>query len=105
MYVILLGMVLVLVTSGLQFTGIFYDSLGALTFSQILFVCCMLFEFTGCVVILVYGVEESYVLTEQLKVVFKALIYRVDYDPRAMRILRIIQEYVRFTLIHFKRFL
>eukprot|EP00094_Tigriopus_californicus_P008060 TCALIF_07758-PA protein Name:"Protein of unknown function" AED:0.10 eAED:0.11 QI:0/0/0/0.66/1/1/3/0/225 len=94
MYVILLGMVLVLATSGGQIAAIMYDSVGTLTLCQILFVCCMLFELTGCVVILVYGVEESHVLTEQLKDVFKTLIYRINYDPRAMRILRIIQEYV-----------
>ena len=44
--------------------------------------------------ILVYGVEESDVLTNDLKEVFFKLIYRMDHDERANRILKIVQEYV-----------
>ena len=44
--------------------------------------------------ICVYGVEESKSLTTQLREVFFELIYRMDYDARAARILRIVQEYV-----------
>ena len=54
----------------------------------------MVMEFIGCVCICVYGVEESERLTRQLDDVFKTLIYRVDYDHRAMRVLRMVQEYV-----------
>ena len=66
---------------------------------------CLLLEFIGGIVILVYGVEESDVLTNDLKEVFFKLIYRMDHDERANRILKIVQEYVskhycffRFTL-------
>ena len=55
---------------------------------------CMLLEFIGGIVILVYGVEESDTLTDDLKEVFFKLIYRMDHDERANRILKIIQEYV-----------
>ena len=55
---------------------------------------CLLLEFIGGIVILVYGVEESDVLTNDLKEVFFKLIYRMDHDERANRILKIVQEYV-----------
>ena len=55
---------------------------------------CLLLEFIGGIVILVYGVEESDILTNDLKEVFFKLIYRMDHDERANRILKIVQEYV-----------
>jgi hypothetical protein len=45
---------------------------------------------------LVYGIEESHTLTEELKEVFFRLIYAMDYDPKATQTLRQIQEYVSF---------
>ena len=68
---------------------------------------CLLLEFIGGIVILVYGVEESDVLTNDLKEVFFKLIYRMDHDERANRILKIVQEYVSrnycfFRFIHFE---
>ena len=53
-------------------------------------------EFIGAIVILVYGVEESDVLIKDLKEVFFKLIYKMDWDERANRILKIVQEYVSF---------
>merc|ERR1712066_880508 len=41
-----------------------------------------------------YGVEESKKLIKELDEVFKALIDKWDYDPRASRIMTQIQEYV-----------
>lgn len=43
---------------------------------------------------LVFGMEESPVLVEELKEVFLELIYAMDANPRATRILQKIQEYV-----------
>ena len=43
---------------------------------------------------LVFGMEESPVLVEELKERFFDLIYAMDYNPRATRILQKIQEYV-----------
>jgi hypothetical protein len=48
----------------------------------------------GAVCILIYGVEESKVLTDDLKVIFVRMIYKMDQDPRASRIMKKIQEYV-----------
>lgn len=48
----------------------------------------------GAAFICVYGVEESKVLISELHDVFLVLVYNWDTDPRASRILRIIQEYV-----------
>ena len=45
--------------------------------------------------LVVYGVEESPVLTAQLQQIFLALIHQWDNDPRKSRILRQIMEYVR----------
>ena len=56
-------------------------------------------EFIGAIVILVYGVEESDVLIKDLKEVFFKLIYRMDWDERANRILKIVQEYVSFRYL------
>merc|ERR1712018_532126 len=67
----------------------------ALGFSMFLMGFSLLLEFVGAIVILVYGVEESDVLTNELKDVFFKLIYRMDYDNRANRILKIVQEYVQ----------
>merc|ERR550532_3413810 len=67
----------------------------ALGSSMALMGLCLLLEFIGGIVILVYGVEESDVLTSDLKEVFFKLIYRMDHDERANRILKIVQEYVK----------
>ncbi len=56
--------------------------------------CLMFVEFTGAILICIYGVEESPVLIEQLNEKFLALIYKLDIDPEASRILRQIMEYV-----------
>merc|ERR1711994_554985 len=52
-------------------------------------------EFIGAIIICVFGVEESPVLINQLNEVFMDLIYRMEYDDRARRIMKIIQEYVK----------
>ena len=51
-------------------------------------------DFIGAIIICMYGVEESETLTNQLNEVFNGLIFRMEYDDRARRILKIIQEYV-----------
>ena len=66
----------------------------AMGFSTFLLCLAMLMEFIGAIVILIYGVEESKILTNDLREVFLSLIYRMDQDPRANRILKIVQEYV-----------
>ena len=70
----------------------------ALGFGIFLLAFTMLLEFIGGILIIVYGVEESDVLTSDLKEVFFKLIYRMDYDSRANRILKIVQEYVSLQL-------
>ena len=51
-------------------------------------------ELACAIVILIYGIEESPVLIEQLNQVLLELVYNWDIDPRASRILRQIMEYV-----------
>eukprot|EP00088_Acartia_fossae_P004063 TRINITY_DN11736_c0_g1_i1.p1 TRINITY_DN11736_c0_g1~~TRINITY_DN11736_c0_g1_i1.p1 ORF type:complete len:237 (-),score=18.00 TRINITY_DN11736_c0_g1_i1:64-774(-) len=48
----------------------------------------------GAAIICVYGVEDSHVLKNELHEVLMGLVYAWDSDPRASRILKIIQEYV-----------
>ncbi len=55
----------------------------------------MFIEFTGGILLCIYGVEESPTLIEELNEKFLALIYKWDYDPESSRILRQIMEYVR----------
>eukprot|EP00095_Tigriopus_kingsejongensis_P009401 maker-scaffold379_size191255-snap-gene-0.27 protein:Tk09401 transcript:maker-scaffold379_size191255-snap-gene-0.27-mRNA-1 annotation:"hypothetical protein DAPPUDRAFT_300599" len=94
MYVVMIAMVFAMLTSCFHIYAMAQNSLGSLTLTQIVFAWCMFMEFIGTLVICLYGVEESPLLTDQLNDVFMRLIFRVDYDHRAMRILRIIQEYV-----------
>jgi hypothetical protein len=94
-YVIMLAMVLVVLTSLLQMYSIIVESKGLLGFSACLLSVAWVMELVGAIVICVYGVEESDVLTRELREVFLALIYKFDYDPQAARILKQIQEYVR----------
>jgi hypothetical protein len=68
----------------------------ALGASIFLIVVLFILETVSTVLILVYGVEESDILTADLRDVFWKLIYRMDHDARASRILKIVQEYVRF---------
>lgn len=94
MYVIMIGMVVVIVNMACHIFGLISDSMVTLGVTQVFQVVAMVMEFIGCTCICVYGVEESKKLTKQLHNVFLELIYKIDYDPRAMRVLRMIQEYV-----------
>lgn len=51
-------------------------------------------EFIGTVCICVYGVEESKLLTKELESLVLGLIYNAPHDPRATRVLNMIQEQV-----------
>ena len=66
----------------------------ALGCSIILWIVCWIFSWIGGVIIIVYGVEQSPVLMNSLDEVFWRLIYATNIDPRATRILTIIEEYV-----------
>ena len=101
MYVIMICMVIVFSTMILLTYGTINESSFAMGFSMFLLVVALLLEFIGAIVILVYGVEESDILIKDLKEVFFKLIYRMDYDERANRILKIVQEYVRSFMIHY----
>ena len=92
----MIAMIITAVTMLLLTYGAITEVRFALGFGIALLVLCMILEFIGAIVILVYGVEESDILTADLKEVFFKLIYRMDYDARANRILKIVQEYVRF---------
>ena len=81
-----------------QFYGIMAESRSALGSSIFFFVIAWILDLAGAVCIIVYGVEDSNTLTNQLRRVFLDLIYRMDYDPGASRILKIVQEYVSLAI-------
>lgn len=93
MYVIMFAMVFVIINSALGVYGVIQESMGLLLTNMIIHGISMLLEFIGAIVICIYGVEESDVLTKELNEVFLKLIYKWDEDPRASRILRQIFEY------------
>ena len=95
----MVSMILAAITMLLVTWGAITEVRFALGFGIFLLAFCMLLEFIGAIVILVYGVEESDILTSDLKEVFFKLIYRMDYDSRANRILKIVQEYVSFEAL------
>ena len=51
-------------------------------------------ELIGATVILIWGVEESPTLINELNEVFLDLVYKWDVDPRASSVLRQVMEYV-----------
>lgn len=94
MYVVLVALVLVVLTSILQAYAVIVEAPFALVMSVLLFIICWFLELVGGTLIVVYGVEESDVLTNSLDKVFFRLIYQMDNDDRTRRILKIVQEYV-----------
>lgn len=104
MYVVMIAMVVVIVNTAFHLYGVVVESTGWFVFNNIFFVVAIIMEFTGAVVICMYGVEESKVLTKQLQKVFFEMVWKSDHDPRAMRMLRIVQEYVRPLLTTWKTF-
>ena len=93
-YFIMITLLVVAVTHIILAYGVIFESGFALGTSMFLLTLCFLLEFIGAIIICLYGVEESEVLIAQLNDIFLNLIYRMDYDDRASRILKIIQEYV-----------
>ena len=91
------------ITSLLTMYGILFESSGILGLCFFLYILCFIMEFIGAIIMCVFGVEESPVLINQLNEVFMGLIYRMEYDDRARRILKIIQEYVSLFIafVHF----
>ena len=53
-----------------------------------------LLQFVGATVILIYGVEESSTLTNELHEYLLKLVYDWDNDPKAAAVLKQIMEYV-----------
>ena len=94
MYVVMIAMAFLLAVSVLILYGTIMERKGLLVFGLCLLVCIGLLEFIGAIVICLYGVEESHVLTKDLNKTFTRLIYNYDEDPRAARIMKIVQEYV-----------
>jgi len=93
-YVIMIGMVIVIVNTLSSSYGVGTDSRGWITFGSWVWPVCWLFELSGAIAICIYGIEESDTLIKQLTNVFMELVYKYDTDPRASRIMRMIQEEV-----------
>ena len=94
MYISLINYILVAGTCILQAYGVVNMIPFALGTSILLCIISWLFSWIGGILIIVYGVEQSPILTASLDEVFWRLIYASNIDPRATRILTIIQEYV-----------
>lgn len=94
MYVIMIAEVFGIFNSGLAFWAIRGERIGFIFMNSMISVLIIVMELIGAIVILVFGVEESTVLVDQLHDVFIELVYKWDDDPRASRVLRQIQEYV-----------
>lgn len=94
MYVVMIAMLLTALNSGLMSYGVMIESRGIILASMVLRVLLWCLTLAGAVVICVYGVEESDVLINELQEVFMGLISKWDTDPRASRVMRMIQEYV-----------
>ena len=99
-YFIMITLIVVGITSLLTMYGILFESSGILGFCFFLYILCFIMDFIGAIIICVFGVEESPVLITQLNEVFLDLIFRMEYDQRARRILKIIQEYVSLLIIY-----
>ena len=97
-------MVIVIGTMLLTTHGVINENRVSLGFGMFLMILTLILEFIGSIVILVFGVEESDILIADLKEVFFKLIYRMDHDERANRILKIVQEYVSVFINRRRRF-
>ena len=102
MYVCMIGFILVAIASILQAYAVIEMVPFAIGASILLLVISWFFEIIGGILIIVYGVEQSPVLTNSLNDVFFRLIYAYDIDPRASRILTIVQEYVRLITMNMR---
>ena len=90
----MITLILAALTHILLTYGVVFESGFALGTSVFLLILCFIMEFIGAIIICVFGVEESDILIQQLGEVFMKLIYNMDNDERASRILKIVQEYV-----------
>jgi len=94
MYVVMVAMICHAVNSGLSAYAAWIESPSLLLLSMVLRLFVWLVTAVGAVLILLYGLEESSLLTTELNEVFLGLIHRWDTDPRASRVMTQIQEYV-----------
>jgi len=94
-YYVMITLIIVGLTSLLTMYGVLFEQSGTLGLSFFLYILCWFMDFIGAIIICLYGVEESETLITELNEVFLDLIFRMEYDDRARRILKIIQEYVR----------
>ena len=100
-YFIMFSFIILGLTCLLTIYGVLFESGGALGVCFFFYILCFILNFIGAIIICIFGVEESPVLIKELNEVFLGLIYRMDYDDRASRILKIVQEYVRKLVFDF----
>ena len=100
-YFIMFSFIILGLTCLLTIYGVLFESGGALGVCFFFYILCFILNFIGAIIICIFGVEESPVLIKELNEVFLGLIYRMDYDDRASRILKIVQEYVRKLIFNF----
>ncbi len=93
-YVIWVAMSFEMLVSIVGAIAVLRDGRGSLLFCMISMGVLFFLEMAGGILICVYGVEESWVLINDLTDVFLKLIYNWDTDPKAAKILKQIMEYV-----------
>merc|ERR1711892_836032 len=90
----MIAMLLHAANSALSAFATFTESRALLLTSMVFRVLIWIVTLVGAVIICLYGVEESTLLVNELDEVFMGLIYKWNTDPRASRVLTMIQEYV-----------
>lgn len=94
MYVVMVAMLLHTLNSLLLYYATITESTSLLIVNMILRVLIWCVTLAGAIVICLYGVEESKMLTRELHEVFMNMIHKWDEDERASRAMKQIQEYI-----------
>lgn len=93
-YVVMVAMLLAAVGAAVSAYAAIINSRALLWVSLFLMIITWMVEFGGAIIVSLYGFEESRILTSDLREVFMGLVYKVDTDHRAARVLNMVQEYV-----------
>lgn len=94
MYVTMFAMLWEMAVCILGVWGVVADRTGFIKFAYISMFILVPIEATGGILMILYGIEESPLLIDQLTEVFLNLVYQIDVDERASWVLRQISEYV-----------
>lgn len=77
------------------FLALFQESTGLVLFTSVMMGILSVLQLIGAIIIIIYGVEESDTLINELHEVFLEMVYAWDIDDRASAVMKQIMEYVR----------